>query len=340
MLAASDDSDLDVPKTAGTGGLILARLERPSLSRGLWQLASTMLPYAGLVWAMYATVSTSVWLTLLLAVPAAGLLLRIFSIQHDCGHGSFVPSRQGNRGVGLLCSLLTLTPFDSWRRQHAQHHAVWNNLDGRDRGLDIYSTCLTVREYRALSPAGRLRHRMLYHPLVAILLLPPVVFLVLYRFPFDMGSSWRRERRSVLITNAMLLVFVVGLVELEGARAVALVQLPCVVLASILGGCLFSVQHRFEHAVWAPAAGWKSSEAALASCSFLRLPRVLQWLTGNTGFHHVHHLHPRIPNYALETAQEVLPRVAAESRVVTLGQVIGALRYTLWDEDLGKMVRF
>jgi len=324
----------------GAADPTLAGLETPSRRRALWQLASTFVPYCGLVWAMYATVNTSVWITLLLAVPTAGLLLRTFSIQHDCGHGSFLPSRMGNRAAGMLCSLLTLTPFESWRRQHAQHHAVWNNLDGRDRGLDIYSTCLTLREYHALSPFRQWRHRTLYHPLVSILLLPPMVFLVLYRFPFDTRPSWRQERRNVHVTNAMLLVAVAALVALAGPRAVALVQIPCVVLASMLGGCLFTIQHRFEQAVWTPAASWSASDAALSSCSYLRLPRVLQWLTGNTGFHHVHHLHPRIPNYALEKAQAVLPRFAAESRVVTPGQMLGALRYTLWDEDAGRMVRF
>lgn len=318
----------------------VTELERPSRRAACWQLATTFGPLAALYSAMYAEAGRSVLVTLLLAIPVAGLLLRTFSIQHDCGHGSFMPTRRGNRIVGMVCSLLTLTPFDCWRRQHAQHHAEWNNLDSRDRGFDFYSTCLTTREYLALPRLARWRYRALYHPLVAIVLLPPVVFLILYRFPFDTGASWRRERRSVAVTNAMLFAVVAVLVAWAGWRAVALVQLPCVAIAAILGGCLFSVQHRFEQAAWMKDANWTAAEAALASSSFLNLPAPLRWITGNTGFHHVHHLHPRIPNYALKTAHEVLPRVAAESRPVTLGQMLAALRYTLWDEESGRMIRF
>src|SRR5882724_6850254 len=168
----------------------LARFQTPSLARSVGQLAITALAYGGIVALMYASWNVSVFLTLALAIPAAGLLVRLFIIQHDCGHASYLRSRRANQVLGWLCSVFTFAPYELWRRQHAGHHAVWNNLDDRDRGADIYSACLTVEEYLALPPRRRFLYRAVRHPIVANFILPPLVFLVLYRIPFDAPSGW------------------------------------------------------------------------------------------------------------------------------------------------------
>lgn len=319
----------------------LAPFQAPSLRRSLGQLATTAGAYVGLVALMYyACLHHLAWLALLLAVPAAGLVVRLFIIQHDCGHASFFRSRRANDLVGWLCSVATFTPYASWRHQHAGHHAVWNNLDQRHAGADIYSTCLTVREYQALPPWRQGLYRAARHPLVAQLLLPPLVFLVLYRVPFDTPRAWRRERRSVHLTNLLVGCGLAGLVLLLGWQPVLLVQLPIMVVASIVGVWLFSVQHRFEDSLWARQAEWTPLDASLHGSSWLRLPRVLQWFTGNIGFHHVHHLLPRVPNYRLQACHEAVPSFAGSVTSLTLWQALKAPSYALWDETRGRMVRF
>lgn len=317
----------------------IAPYQEADLARSLRQLASTFLPLLVLVAGMYASLATSYWLTLALAVPVAGLVVRTFIIQHDCGHGSFFRSRRANDALGRLCSLITLTPYRNWRRQHAGHHAVWNNLDRRESGTDIYSTCLTVDEYRALSPARRWGYRTIQHPLIALLLLPPLVFLALYRVPFDTPQSWRKERASVYLTNLALVALAGGLGLVLGFEAVAAVHLPIMILAAIVGVWLFSVQHRFEDVHWSRQQDWDPATAALRGSSYLKLPCVLQWFTGNIGFHHVHHLNPRIPNYRLEECHRTLSAMASVP-TLTLGRAFSASRYVLWDETSGRMVRF
>ena len=309
-------------------------------ARSLGQLATTFLPFLALEVAMYASLGVSYWLTLALAVPAAGFLVRIFIIQHDCGHRSFLPTRLGNLLVGRLCSLATLTPFAHWRRQHAGHHAVWNDLDRRDSGVDLYSTCLTLEEYRALSPWRRLRYRLIQHPAVALLLLPPLIFVVLYRVAFDTPRAWRAERASVHLTNLALVGFYGGLGWALGFGAVAAVQLPVIALAGIAGVWLFSVQHRFEGARWSRGQGWDPTSAALHGSSYLVLPRPLGWLSGHIGFHHVHHLDARIPNHRLEDAHRALAGLVELPKPLTLARALGASRFALWDEANGRMARF
>lgn len=319
----------------------LAPFQAPSLRRSLGQFAVTAGGYAALVALMYYTSLHGLpWLALVLAVPTAGFVVRLFIIQHDCGHASYFRSRRMNDAVGWLCSVATFTPYANWRRQHAGHHAVWNNLDQRHAGADIYSTCLTVREYAALSPWRQRLYRMARHPLVAQLLLPPLVFLVLYRVPFDTPKSWRRERRSVHLTNLAIGSMLATLVLLLGTGPVLLVQVPIMVVASIVGVWLFSVQHRFEDSQWAHHAQWTPLGASLHGSSWLRLPRLLQWFTGNIGFHHVHHLLPRVPNYRLQACHEAAPAFASHVTSLTFREAFKAPSYALWDEDLGRMVRF
>ena len=271
---------------------------------------------------------------------AAGFLVRIFIIQHDCGHGSFFRSRRANDLIGMVCSLMTLTPYAFWRRQHARHHGSWNNLGRRKASqLDIYSSCLTVTEYRALDPWRRAIVRLTYHPIVAHLLLPPILFMFIYRAPFDAAKNWQSERYTLYLTDIALVVLFGVLGFILGYGQVAAVQLPIMVWASIVGVWLFSVQHRFEGALWAPEGSWNFNAAAVGSTSYLRLPRILQWFTGNIGFHHVHHINPRIPNYRLEACHEANDGLHVAPQL-TLGAALRALRYTLWDTDLERLVSF
>ena len=311
----------------------------PKRFASAWQLANSIGLFLLACAAMYWAYSQSYLLTLALCVPAGGLLVRIFIIQHDCGHGSFFRSARANDLAGKLCSVFTWTPYANWRRQHAQHHGTWNNLDRRQSGADIYSSCLTVREYLALSRRQQCQYRLGRHPLVANLLLPPLIFMLLYRVPFDTPRAWPRERRSVWATNlAIALLFAVG-GALLGLRQMLLVQGPTMIVASIIGVWLFSIQHRFEGVLWVRQSAWNATAASLDSASFLRLPRVLQWFTGNIGFHHIHHLNPRVPNYRLQECQEGVPALAS---MPTLRLVAGirALQLALWDEERGRLVGF
>jgi omega-6 fatty acid desaturase (delta-12 desaturase) len=307
------------------------------LRRSVWQLANSFLPFLAICTLMYWTIDWSYPLTVALAFVAAGFVVRIFIIQHDCGHGSFFRSRRANDAVGALCSLITLTPYSMWRRQHAQHHGHWNNLDRRQSGVDIFSGCLTVDEYRRLSPLQRWRHRVLQHPLVSWIVLPPVVFLLLYRVPFDAPRGWHRERRAVYLTDLALVGVILGLGFTVGFRSMVMVQLPIVIIASTIGVWLFSVQHRFEQALWARQDAWHPVSASLEGSSYLELPRILQWFTGNIGFHHAHHLNPRIPNYRLEACHKAIPALQT-AYVMKPWRGLKAWRAALWDERTGRMV--
>jgi omega-6 fatty acid desaturase (delta-12 desaturase) len=320
---------------------VVLAFQRAAPGIALYQIGTTIVPLVLAIATMHAGLALGCWWVVpLLALPAAGLTVRTFIIQHDCGHGSFVPSRRANDVIGRLCGLLTLTPYAHWRRQHAQHHGTWNDLDRREgRGGDIYSTCLTVAEYRALRPWPRRWHRVMRHPVVALILLPPVIFLILYRFPFDTPTAWQGERRSVQLTNLALLSLHGGLGLALGFGPTALVLLAVMVPASIVGVWLFSLQHHFEGAHWARHDTWDPVAAAIGGSSFLRLPRVLQWLTGSIGFHHVHHLAPRIPNYWLEACHNAHPAFGT-ARVLGIREGLRASRYALWDEAEDRMVTF
>ena len=308
-------------------------------ARSIWQLVSSIGLYVAAWAAMFALMHVSFLLTLALALPAGALLVRVFILQHDCGHGSLFASPLANNAVGNLCGLLTLTPYANWRRHHAGHHRIWNNLDRRQSGTDFYSGCLTVKEYRALPWHRRFFYRALRHPIVAHVILPPLIFILLYRLPFDTPADWRRERRSVHLTNAALLALFVGLGLLLGLGQVLAVQALVIAVASIIGVWLFALQHRFDEAVWARQAQWNYSEASLQGSSCLRLPRVLQWFTGNIGFHHVHHLAPRVPNYRLQACYEAVPALRARAQL-SLGAGLRSVLLSLWDEDAGRMVGF
>ncbi len=317
----------------------VARFQTPVLHRSLAQTLTSIGGYLAVCAAMYATAGISYWIALALAPFAAGFLVQTFIIQHDCGHGAFFRSRRLNDTLGLVCSLLTLAPYPSWRRQHAGHHGVWNNLDRRNIGADIYSSCLTVDEYRSLSPWHRRWYRLSRSPIIANVIVPPLVFLVLYRLPFDMPAGWRRERLTVYLTDLALVALIGGVGLVVGFGRVAEVQLPIMVLASIVGVWLFTVQHRSDRTVWARQNEWNALTASLESSTYLRLSPMLQWFTGNIGLHHVHHLNPRIPNYRLQQCHDAVADLR-DVPVMTLRSAFKAVFYVLWDERRQRMVTF
>ncbi len=317
----------------------MAPFEAPSLTRGLIQIVTSIGFYLATLATMYWSLGISYLLTLVLVFPAAAFLVRVFIVQHDCGHGSFFAWKRGNDMLGAICGVLTLAPYAHWRRQHAGHHANWNNLDRRESGADIYSVCLTVAEYRALSPRQRFFYRLWRHPLMANMLFPPLVFLLLYRFPFDTPKSWVGERRSVWLTNLAILAFFCGLILVFGLRSVLLVHLPIMFVTTVLGVWLFSVQHRFDDARWLRKGEWNFVDAALEGSSYLALPRILHWLTGNIGYHHIHHLSQRVPNYRLAECHRS-NALLRPVKPLTLGRALQAGRLTLWDESKARLVRF
>lgn len=315
-----------------------AAYREPLPARAVLQLANTLLPFLALgavmLWGFAAGHGA---LVLPLALPAGGLLVRLFIIQHDCGHGSFLPSRAANDRIGRALSLLTLTPYDSWKRAHALHHASTGDLSRRGTG-DIET--LTVREYLALDRWGRLRYRLYRNPFVLIVLGSPFNFLLLQRLPFGAGLPWRQAWRDVLALDAALAALLGALAWAAGGlMPVLLALVPTVCVAAWIGGWLFYVQHQYEDTLWDSGEEWDFHRAALGGSSYYVLPRVLQWFTGNVGLHHIHHLNSRIPNYRL---QECLDGHALLGQVgrLTLSESLGCLRLALWDEEARKLVGF
>ncbi len=307
-------------------------------SAAFMQAISAFGLYIACTVAMYLSLRISTWITLALSVPASGLIVRIFMLQHDCGHNSFFTSRRLNIMLGNACSLVTFTPFRYWRRLHARHHQSWNNLDDRGIPADFFSDCATLAEYQAMPRAQKLLYRVSHHPFLMHFLLPPIVFILLYRFPFDTPRACKRERMSVYLLNVALMIVFGSLIVAFGIKSVLLVHLPAIILAAIIGIWLFSVQHRFEDAHWARKADWTPTGASLHGTSYLKLPALLQWFSGNIGLHHVHHLRPGIPNYRLQACHDECPAVTAGVQVLTLRTALKAPRYVLWDEDLNRMV--
>jgi len=283
---------------------------------------------------MYRSLSFSYLLTLLLAFPAAGLLMRIFIILHDCGHGSFFRSGRANHFIGTLCGILTLTPYSQWTREHALHHASSGDL-GR-RGVGDVST-LTVREYSALSGWERFKYRFYRHPVVMLLIGPQYLFIVSYRFVSR--HSGRRERNNVYLTNIAAFVVAATLCSTIGVKTFLLIWIPISVIAGGTAVWLFYIQHQYETAYWQRAPVWDYVEAAVNGSSYYKLPRVLQWFSGNIGLHHVHHLSPKIPNYKLERCHNEV-QMFDNVTVIAFWESFRSLSLKLWDEDKRRLVGF
>ncbi len=312
------------------------RYREPSAWRSLFELAISAGALAILWTAMWFSLDIGYWLTLLIAIPAAGFLMRLFLIQHDCGHGAFFRHRALNDWLGRTLGILTLTPYDVWRRAHAVHHATTGNLDRRGMG-DIGT--ITVREYKARSWYGRMAYRLYRHPLVMFGVGPAFVFIIQQRLPTGMMRDGWRPWVSSLATNAAIAIVVVLMMWLVGPLHFLLVQTPIVLVTASAGVWLFYVQHQFEGARWANNEGWDFHEAALHGSSHYDLPPVLQWFTANIGLHHIHHLSSRIPYYRLPQVLRDRPDLADVSRV-TLLESFATVRLALWDEDGQRLVSF
>jgi len=313
---------------------IVARYPIPSIKRALWQLITTLGLLITTVIVMYWSLSVSYWLTLLLALPAAGLTIRTFIIMHDCGHGSFLPSRTWNDVVGWVTGILTTTPYAHWRREHAIHHATSGHLDQRGTG-DINT--MTVDEYLRAGWLRRVWYRIYRNPLT-LLVGGPTFLFIKHRWPTK-SIAGKKERLNVHLTNLALAVLVTALPLLVGFKDVMRIWLPIFLLSGSAGVWLFYVQHQFEDAYWKGGKEWDYATAAVSGSSYFRLPRLLQWFTGNIGFHHVHHLSPRIPNYQLERCHSENPTFQKVT-TLTMGEAVRTLGLKLWDEQSGRMVGF
>jgi acyl-lipid omega-6 desaturase (Delta-12 desaturase) len=316
---------------------LVAKYQQPDMRKSIWQLTNS---YGGLLLSfavMYLTLDFGLWWTLLLALPTAGFLVRTFIIQHDCGHGSFFKARRANDTVGAACSVVTMIPYKFWRRSHAIHHAHHAELEERGIG-DIWT--MTVEEYRQAPWWLRSAYRVFRNPFFLFVIAPTINFVILTRLPVGGEANWHNgERASVWWTNLAITLWVSGASLLIGFGNMLLIHLPVIVIAASVGTWLFYVQHQYERTYWEHTPEWNYTLAAMAGSSYYKLPRLLQWFTGNIGFHHIHHLSPRIPNYHLQDCHEQNPLF---QRVVqlTLASSLKTMWLTLWDEEQRRLVTF
>lgn len=314
----------------------LTEFRRPVVARSLWELAVTFVPFVALSLLGMLAVHFGIWLGLVLVLPSAAFLLRLFAIQHDCGHGAFFANRSADDWTGRILGVLTFTPYDDWRRSHATHHATAGNLDRRGTG-DIAT--LTVAEFRALPAWRRFAYQLYRHPVVLFCLAPAWLFLVQQRLPDGLMKAGAAPWISALATNGAMAVVYGLLIWWLGVPSVLLVQLPAVLLAGAAGIWLFYVQHQFPATQWARAQGWDFQEAALHGSSYYVMPAPLQWITANIGMHHVHHLASKIPYYRLPEVLRRYPELAALGRI-TIGDSVRTVRLALWDEANARLVSF
>ncbi len=318
------------------GSRALKRYQQPSVWRASWQLANTLVPYllicTMMVFAYRAGVSYG--LILVLAVVAAALLVRIFIFLHDCAHNCFLRSRKANAVFGNICGILTFTPYEEWRKIHGIHHNTYGDLDRRSEG-DVW--ILTTEEYKSASKLKRFLYRFYRNPFILLGLGPLFLFLVSYRIPRK--GARKRQIYSVIWTNTVIFAIILTAGLTIGFKTYILVQFPVIFLAGITGVWLFYIQHQFEGAYWARHDQWDWTTASVQGSSYYKLPKVLQWVTGNIGLHHVHHLRPRIPNYNLQQCLDESPSLAAV-KPLTLFKSFKCLRLKLWDENKKKLVGF
>src|SRR5437588_3509298 len=313
---------------------IVAKYQRPSIWRGGWQIVNTLVPYAALWCAMYFLQTISIWLALPLAILAGGFMVRIFILFHDCGHHSFFKSSAANDIVGHLTGILCFTPYFQWRWEHSIHHGTSGDLDRRGTG-DIWT--LTVQEYLEASRWKRFAYRLARNPAVLFVVAPLFLFVIQQRFAFPRGGA--RERFSVHLTNVALLAMAAALCWIFGWKVYLLLQLTIMMVAGSAGVWLFYVQHQFEGVYWQRREQWDYAQAALQGSSFYKLPRLLQWFSGNIGFHHIHHLSPRIPNYHLEKCHKAEP-LFQTVKPITLLSSLKSFSFRLWDEQQKRLIGY
>jgi acyl-lipid omega-6 desaturase (Delta-12 desaturase) len=310
---------------------IVAKYAKPDMRRSLWQVANTLIPYFVLWGLMIWSVQVSYWITLGLSVLAAGFLMRTFIIFHDCGHGSFFKSKKANDFVGRITGFLNFTPYYRWKHDHAIHHATAGDLDRRGTG-DVYT--MTVSEYLAAPWWMKTGYRVMRNPFFLFGVAPLAVFLLTQRIPAK--SQGKRERASVLWTDFSLVVVIGLMCWLIGWRTFVLIQLPIIWITSTIGIWLFYVQHNFDPSYWDNHEGWEFVKAGLQGSSFYKLPLILQWFSGNIGFHHIHHMSAKIPNYNL-------PRCYYENQLfhvkpLTIRASLISLSLRLYDEERRMLV--
>lgn len=312
---------------------IVANYASPSIRRSLWQLVNTLGGFFVMWYIMYRSLEIHYALTLLLAIPTAGFAARTFIILHDCGHGSFFKSQKLNDTIGTVCGILTFTAYLRWRHEHAIHHATSGDLDRRGAGGDVPT--LTIREYQNAPWLKKLGYRLLRHPAILFPILMPLAFAFLERV--FMGSGGRREKMSVIYTDLALLAIILVAAQTIGLTSYLAVQIPILFVSSAVGGWLFYVQHQFEDTYWRWHPEWEYLRASLQGSSYYKLPKVLQWFTGNIGFHHIHHLSPKIPNYFLEKCFKENP-IFQHVPTLTIWASFKTASLALWDEELGTLV--
>ncbi len=313
---------------------VVNKYRYPNLKSSIWQVANSMVPYFILFYLMYRSLEISYWLTLLLAIPSGGFLIRIFIIFHDCGHGSLFRSKKVNDILGSITGLLTFTPYFQWRKNHAIHHAHAGDLDQRGVG-DVWT--LTVKEFVALPSWKRITYQVYRNPLAMFVLGPLFGLLISQRFVTS--TSGKKERYSVHGTNLGIVGIILLMSASMGLKSYLMIQLPIVMVGFMVGFWLFYVQHQFEGVYWERHEKWDYLTEALEGSSFYKLPKVLQWFTGSIGFHHIHHLNPRIPNYYLEKCyQENL--IFQSVKPITIRSSLKSLSFRLWDEETRKMVGY
>ncbi len=320
----------------GSWARALAKYRHPSTARSTFEIVITTLPFIALWAATFLSIANGIWLGLLLTIPASGLLVRMFILQHDCGHGALFARRALNDWTGRVIGVLTLTPYDYWRRTHAVHHATAGNL-GR-RGMGDIAT-LTVREFRALRWNGRLRYWLYRHPLVMFGIGPAWLFIGQYRLPLGLMRAGLQPWASTLATNLAIAIPVITLIWAIGLTSFLLVQLPVTLMAATAGVWLFYVQHQFERTHWSDREHWNFHYAALHGSSHYDLPSLLRWFTGNIGVHHVHHLSANVPFYRLPEVLRDHPELRDIGRITFL-ESLRCVKLVLWDEESQQLVSF
>lgn len=309
---------------------------KPDTRRAVAQLVGTLIPLA-LIWMLALhLIERSLLLSFALTPLAAALMMRVFVFAHDCGHGAFFPSKIANDICGFWLGVLSLTPYRYWQHTHNAHHATSGNLDRRGCG-DV--TTLTLREYEALPSRQKLAYRIARHPVVMLGIGPFLLFWIKLRFPWDLPRSYKKEWESILATNGVLLLALLLAHISVGIGSAAMVMVPTLWLAHTMGIFIFYVQHQFEHGYWTRSASWDFEHAARKGSTFLDLPPLLRWITGSIGYHHLHHLVSRIPNYQLAQLHD---QFESELQPVRIGvrEGISAFRLKLWDEETAKMIPF
>ncbi len=322
------------PLKSGAWRELVKPYASPDMKRSLWQIANSVLPFLAGYYLMYLSLPYSYWLTLALALPTTGFAVRTFIIMHDCGHGSFFKNPKWNHFVGTICGILTNTPYFQWTREHAIHHATSGDLERRGVG-DVKT--LTVAEYLALSKLQRFAYRLYRNPLVTFGIGPHYIFLWCTRFVSP--TSGRRERRGVYLANVVLFSLWGLAIWAVGLKAFLLIWAPVQILTGGWGVWLFYVQHQYEDTYWQRKPEWEYATAALMGSSYYKLPRVLQWFSGNIGFHHIHHMAPKIPNYKLQTCHDATP-LFQTAPTLTLWSSLRCANLKLWDEAEQRMITF